>query len=68
MAKSKPAQVEETIGILKGPYEPFYNNPVPKGTECVITSEDEDRYVVKFPGLVGYSGSFHIKKSAVELK
>jgi hypothetical protein len=63
--------MKEAAGSTKGalviPFEPFYNNPVPIGTECEITNEEEDRYVVKFPGLVGHSGSFHIKKTYVEM-
>ena len=64
---AKPAAEPAQEGKLKIPFEPFYNNGLPIGTECEIVSEDEDRYVVKFPGRVGYSGSFHIKKTYVEL-
>jgi len=56
-----------TEAILIRPYEAFYNNSLPIGTKCEITNEEEERYVVKFPGQVGYSGSFHIKKSSVSL-
>ena len=64
---TKPAAEPIRKGVLKSPYEPFYNNGLPKGTPCDIVNEDEDRYVVKFPGVVGYSGSFGIKKSQVEI-
>lgn len=59
---------EETKdGILIRPYEAFYNNSLMVGTACIITNEEEERYHVKFSGLVGYSGSFSIKKSYVAL-
>lgn len=64
---SKQAASKPIDGVLIRPFEAFYNSPVPVGTKCEITNEEEDRYAVKFPGLVGYSGSFHIKKIYVEI-
>jgi len=63
---TKPAE-GSTKGELSRPFEPFYSNRLPVGTPCDIINEDEDRYIVKFPGVVGYSGSFHIKKSSVNV-
>jgi hypothetical protein len=64
---TKPADTPKVEGKLKIPFEPFYRNSLPIGTPCEVVSEDEDRYVVKFPGVVGYSGSFHIKKTYVSI-
>jgi hypothetical protein len=48
---------------LKVPYSPFSQiYPLPVGTKCIITSEEADRYAVKFPDVIGYSGTFHVKK------
>lgn len=63
----KHAESPTIEGTLIRPYEPFHNNPVPIGTRCVITNEQEDTYTVKFPGRVGYSGSFSIKRVCVQL-
>ncbi len=49
-------------GVLCRPYSPFYGKPLPIGTPCEIINEAEETYTVKFPGKVGYSGSFGIKK------
>lgn len=53
-------------GKLIIPFEPFYGNPLPIGTACEIVEEDGDRCIVKFPGVVGYSGSHHIKSTYIE--
>jgi hypothetical protein len=63
---SKPAAPTERRGVLERPFEPFYGSPLPIGTECAITNEDEERYIVKFPGRVGYSGTHHIKRIYVK--
>ena len=54
-------------GKLVIPFEPFYNNPLPIGTECEIVDDDGERYTVKFPGTVGHSGTYHIQKHYVEI-
>ena len=59
---SKPAATPTKAGVLTIPFEPFYGSPLPVGTSCEITGEDEDRYVVKFPGAVGYAGTHRIKR------
>lgn len=68
MAKPASGSTKELpSAVLSIPYEAFYKNVLPIGMECVITNEEENRYVVKFPGVVGYSGTFHVKKSYVIL-
>lgn len=52
---------------LSRPFEPFHGSVLPIGTEIQIISEEDERYIVKFPGAVGFSGSFHIQKSSVEV-
>lgn len=64
---TKHASGSNKEGALIRPYEPFHNSPVPIGTRCTITNEQEDTYTVKFPGRVGYSGSFSIKRVYVQL-
>lgn len=51
---------------LKVPFMPFLSIiPLPIGTKCIITNEETDRYAVKFPDVIGYSGTFHVKKYQV---
>ena len=57
----------EKVGMLIRPYEPFFSNQIPKGTECLIVGDNDDIYTVKFPNVVGYSGTFRIKKSYVKI-
>lgn len=67
---SKPARsaAKESLSAkLTVPYEAFHTNVLPVGTECIITNEEENRYAVKFPGVIGYSGTFHVKKSYVRM-
>lgn len=63
---SKPASEPTRNGVLTQPYEAFHGNRMPTGTECVITNEEENRYLVKFPGVMGHSGTYGIKKSYVK--
>lgn len=68
MAKPASGSTKESPNaVLSIPYEAFYKSILPIGMECVVTSEEENRYAVKFPGVVGYSGTFHVKKSRVTL-
>lgn len=67
MKDAKKSEKKNPIGSLKIPFQPFYSPPLPIGTEVEVISEDEERYTVKFPGKVGYSGSFGIKKTYVEV-
>jgi len=68
MTKPASGPTKELLNaVLSVPYEAFYKSTLPIGTECVITNEEEDRYAVKFPGVVGYSGTYHAKKSYVRL-
>ena len=62
---SKPASGSKE-GVLTQPYEAFHNNRLPVDTKCVITNEEENRCLVKFPGIIGYSGTYGIKKSYVK--
>ena len=62
----KKEAVGTSPGVLVRPYEPFYGSPLPIGTEVEITNETEETYTVKFPGRVGYSGSYSIKKVYVK--
>ncbi len=68
MAKPASGSTKESpSAVLSIPYEAFYKSVLPIETECIITSEEEDRYAIKFPGAIGYSGTFHVKKSCVTL-
>jgi hypothetical protein len=62
---SKPDVTPERVGELKVPFTPFYNSTLPIGTKCIICNDDEDRFIIKFPEKVGYSGSYRIKKTYV---
>ncbi len=53
-------------GVLTIPFQPFYSDPLPIGTEVEIISEEESTYTVKFPGKVGFSGSFRIQRPLVK--
>ena len=48
-------------GVLTIPFQPFYSDPLPIGTLCDIVEDDGDRYIVKFPDAVGFSGTYHIQ-------
>jgi len=61
----KRAEGAKETGVLAIPFEPFRGDCLPIGTECVIHADLEDRYRVGFPGKVGYTGTFSIKKSYV---
>lgn len=61
--------MKEAAGVpatLKIPFQPFYNTPLPIGAGCEIISKDDETYTVKFPGVVGFSGSYRIKKTYVK--
>ena len=62
---SKPDAAPPREGELTIPFNPFYNSPLPIGTKCIISSEEDERYVIKFPDRVGCSGTYHIKKTYV---
>ena len=61
----KPKKEEEIAGILTITYEAFYLSKLPIGTTCVITNESNEKYTVRFPDVIGYSGTFQIKKTGV---
>jgi hypothetical protein len=52
-------------GELTIPFQPFYSDPLPIGTICEIVEDEGDRYIVKFPKAVGFSGTHHIQKHYV---
>jgi hypothetical protein len=64
---AKREKITYPKGKLVIPFEPFYNNPIPIGTECEIVEVESERYVVKFPNTVGRAGTYHIKQHYVEL-
>jgi hypothetical protein len=64
---TKPAATQEITGSLIRHYSAFHNNSIPIGTPCVVTSEGEETYTVKFPTVISYAGSFSIKKIYVKL-
>lgn len=64
---AKREQIILPRGKLIIPFEPFYNSPIPIGTECEIVEDEGERYIVKFPNTVGHAGTYHIKRHYVEL-
>ena len=61
-----PEQAAAITSELIRPFEPFHGTVLPIGTKCQIVGEEDDRNIVKFPDSVGFSGSYHIKKSYVK--
>jgi hypothetical protein len=61
--KNKTPEIDAELKVPFGPFYQLY--PLPIGTKCVITNEEADRYAVKFPDVIGYSGTFHVKKYQV---
>jgi hypothetical protein len=54
--------------VLIRPFEAFFGNCLPVGVACIITAEHTDTYNVKFPDVIGYSGTHSIKKCCVSIK
>jgi hypothetical protein len=62
---SKPEKVPFREGVLIRPFEAFYGACLPVDTIVAIISEDDDKYTVRFPNQVGYTGTHRIKKTYV---